>query len=136
MRKLPQVVADGSGSLAKLLADASHGLFAVHPQRSKDPHANRTRHGPKSVGTGHGHCGIFGQLPLAGVRIVHRRRLLFRRLPLYTNFLYKIFAFEWVRNMCLTGNAAIYCSCEKCLFWNEKQTTGEFICARLSMIRL
>ena len=26
--------------------------------------------------------------------------------------------------MCLTGNAAIYCSCEKCLFWNEKQTTG------------
>lgn len=56
--------------------------------------------------------------------------------PIIYKFLYKIFAFEWVRNMCLTGNAAIYCSCEKCLFWNEKQTTGEFICARLSMIRL
>lgn len=135
MRKLPQVVADGSGSLAKLLADASHGLFAVHPQRSKDPHANRTRHGPKSIGTGHGHCGVFGQLPsLEFVSFIVEDS--FPSPPIIYKFLYKIFAFEWVRNMCLTGNAAIYCSCEKCLFWNEKQTTGEFICARLSMIRL
>lgn len=112
MRKLPQVVADGSGSLAKLLADASHGLFAVHPQRSKDPHANRTRHGPKSIGTGHGHCGIFGQLPLVGVRIVHRRRLLSIASHYIQIFVQNIRALISITTYA-TGNAMIPCSSGK-----------------------
>lgn len=74
--KLPQVIADGPRSLAKLLADASHGLLAIHPQRSKDSHTNRTRHGPKSIGIGHGHCGIFGHPRFVRGHVSHCKGLL------------------------------------------------------------
>ena len=59
--KLPQVIADGARSFAKLLANASYGLLAIHSQRSKNPHTNRTCHGPKSIGIGYSYCGIFSQ---------------------------------------------------------------------------
>lgn len=61
MCELPQVVADGPRSLAKPLADTSYGLLSIHPQCSKNPHTNRTCHGPKSIGIGYGYCGIFSQ---------------------------------------------------------------------------
>ena len=74
--KLPQVIADGARSLAKLLTDASYSLLAIHPQCSKNPHTNRTCHDPKSIGIDYSYCGIFRQPCFAWDCIGHCRRLL------------------------------------------------------------